>query len=59
MFVKSVLPKEFNKKTQKAYRESEGAYKKLFESKEFYNAVLNSIGNVIYRMIKSEVEENK
>ena len=54
MFVKSVFPKVFSEKTSKAYKESAGSYKKLFESKEFYNAIMNSLGNVIYRLMKSD-----
>lgn len=54
MFVKSVFPKVFSEKTSKAYKESSGSYKKLFESKEFYNAIMNSLGNVIYRLMKSD-----
>ncbi len=57
MFVQSVFPKVFRDKTSKAYKESERAYKKLFESKEFYNAIMNSLGNVIYRMLKNDQEE--
>ena len=29
-------------------------YKKLFENKEFYDAIMNSLGNVIYRLMKNE-----
>lgn len=54
MFVKSVFPKVFSEKTSKAYKESATSYKKLFESKEFYNAIMNSLGNVIYRLMKSD-----
>ena len=38
----------------KAYKESATSYKKLFESKEFYNAIMKSLGNVIYRILNSE-----
>ena len=54
MFVKSVFPKVFSEKTSKAYKESANSYKKLFESKEFYNAIMKSLGNVIYRILNSE-----
>ena len=54
MFVKSVFPKVFSEKTSKAYKESATSYKKLFESKEFYNAIMKSIGNVIYRILNSD-----
>lgn len=54
MFVKSVFPKVFSEKTSKAYKDSASSYKKLFESKEFYNAIMQSLGNVIYRMLNSE-----
>ena len=54
MFVKSVFPKVFSEKTSKAYKESTSSYKKLFESKEFYNAIMKSVGNVIYRILNSE-----
>lgn len=58
MFVKSVFPKVFSEKTSKAYKESASSYKKLFESKEFYNAIMNSLGNVIYRVLRSDEEFN-
>lgn len=58
MFVKSIFPKVFSDKTHKAYTESSGSYKKLFESKEFYDAIMNSLGNVIYRLMKSDLENN-
>ncbi len=58
MFVKSVFPKVFSDKTSKAYKESEGSYKKLFESKEFYNAIMNSLGNVIYRIFRNDDEDS-
>lgn len=54
MFVKSVFPKVFSEKTSKAYKESASSYKKLFESKEFYNAIMKSLGNVIYRILNSD-----
>ena len=54
MFVKSVFPKVFSAKTSKAYKDSNSSYKKLFESKEFYNAIMNSIGNVIYRILRND-----
>ena len=54
MFVQSVFPKVFSEKTSKAYKESASSYKKLFESKEFYNAIMKSLGNVIYRMLSSD-----
>lgn len=56
MFVKSIFPKIFSDKTAKAYTQSRGSYKKLFESKEFYNAIMNSLGNVIYRLMKADLE---
>ena len=54
MFVQSVFPKVFSEKTSKAYKESASSYKKLFESKEFYNAIMKSVGNIIYRILNSE-----
>lgn len=56
MFVKLIFPKVFSDKTAKAYTQSRGSYKKLFESKEFYNAIMNSLGNVIYRLMKADLE---
>ena len=58
MFVKSVFPKVFSDKTSKAYKESASSYKKLFESKEFYNAIMNSLGNVIYRILRNDDENS-
>ena len=52
----TVFPKVFSEKTSKAYKESANSYKKLFESKEFYNAIMNSLGNVIYRLMKNDEE---
>lgn len=59
MFVRSIFPKVFSDKTHKAYTESSSSYKKLFESKEFYDAIMNSLGNVIYRLMKSDIDSEK
>lgn len=56
MFTQSIFPKIFSDKTSKAYKESASSYKKLFENREFYNAIMNSLGNVIYRMMKSDIK---
>ena len=58
MFVHSIFPKVFSNTTAKAYKGSASSYKKLFESKEFYNAIMNSIGNVVYRILRSDNEDN-
>ena len=58
MFTKSVFPKVFSEKTAKCYKESATSYKKLFENKEFYDAIMNSLGNVIYRLMKNEYDED-
>lgn len=58
MFTKSVFPKVFSEKTAKCYKESATSYKKLFENKEFYDAIMNSLGNVIYRLMKNEYNED-
>ena len=58
MFVQSIFPKIFSDKTKKAYTETNGSFKKLFESKDFYNAIMNSLGNVIYRLLKSDLDDN-
>lgn len=57
MFTKSVFPKVFSEKTAKCYKESATSYKKLFENKEFYDAIMNSLGNVIYRLMKNEYDD--
>lgn len=58
MFTKSVFPKVFSEKTAKCYKESATSYKKLFENKEFYDAIMNSLGNIIYRLMKNEYYED-
>ena len=58
MFTKSVFPKVFSEKTAKCYKESATSYKKLFENKEFYDAIMNSLGNIIYRLMKNEYDED-
>ena len=30
----------------------------MFENKEFYDAIMNSLGNVIYRLMKNEYDED-
>ena len=57
MFTKSVFPKVFSEKTAKCYKESATSYKKLFENKEFYDAIMNSLGNVIYRLMKNDYDD--
>ena len=56
MFVNAIFPKVFRDKTAKAYTESSGSYKKLFESKDYYNAIMNSLGNFIYRLMKADLD---
>lgn len=56
MFTKSVFPKVFSEKTAKCYKESATSYKKLFENKEFYDAIMNSLGNVIHRLMKNDYD---
>ena len=29
----------------------------MFENKEFYDAIMNSLGNVIYRLMKNEYDD--
>lgn len=44
VYVQSIFPEIFSKIAQECYVQSMNAFKKLFENKELYNAIMNSIG---------------
>lgn len=48
----------FDKPTSKCYKESATSYKKLFENKEFYYEIMNSLGYIIYRLKKNQYDED-
>lgn len=44
VYIQSIFPDIFSKIAQECYMEQMKAFKKLFENKEFYNAIMNSLG---------------
>ena len=57
MFTKDRFPKIFEKESMKSYMQSSDSYKKLFENKEFYKAIMDSLAPVVYRAVKDSTEE--
>lgn len=57
MFINTVLPKIFKEEAMNCYISSTESYKKVFENKEFYNAILDAIAPTIYRLLKDEGKE--
>lgn len=53
VFQESFFPKVFQEIAQKCYVEQMDAFTKLFENKEFYNAVMNEIGKETYRSFRN------
>lgn len=45
VYTKSIFPEVFSKIAQECYMNQMDSFKKLFENKEFYNAIMNSLGN--------------
>lgn len=53
-FVESIFPEIFSNAAQDLYTEQTDAYRKLFENADFYNALMNQMGNVIYERFRDE-----
>lgn len=53
-FIEAVFPAIFGKAAQDCYNEQTDAYRKLFENQEFYKALSEQMGNVIYERYKNE-----
>jgi type I restriction enzyme R subunit len=54
IFQDSIFPKIFENIAQECYTEQVGAFTKLFQNKEFYNAIMLAIGNEAYRELRNE-----
>ena len=47
--MESLLPKLFQQVAIQCYKESQDTYRVMFENKEKYNAMMQAIGEVIFR----------
>lgn len=54
VFQKSIIPEEFKKAAQDCYIESTESFTKLFEDKEFYSLVMEEVGRVLYKELRSK-----
>lgn len=56
VFKKSIFPKDFEDIAFKLYKENKdrnNSFKKLFQDKEFYNAAMSAVGEMIYKDLRS------
>lgn len=53
-FMESIFPKIFDTTTQQCYMGNTNSFKKLFENKEFYNTVMESIAKELYRSYRNQ-----
>ena len=56
VFKKSIFPKDFEDIAFKLYKENQdrnNSFKKLFQDKEFYNAAMSAVGEMIYKDLRS------
>ncbi|WP_199850817.1 type I restriction endonuclease subunit R [Clostridium tetani] len=56
VFKKSIFPKDFEDIAFKLYKENKdrnNSFKKLFQDKEFYNAAMSAVGEMIYKNLRS------
>ena len=56
VFKKSIFPKDFEDIAFKLYQENkdrDNSFKKLFQDKEFYNAAMSAVGEMIYKDLRS------
>lgn len=49
IFMESLLPKLFQQAAMKCYKESQDTYRVMFENKEKYTAMMQAVGEVIFR----------
>ncbi|CBH21382.1 Type III restriction protein res subunit [Acetoanaerobium sticklandii] len=54
VFSESIFPKVFADVAQECYEEQMGAFKKLFEDKSFYTAIMNEIAKETYRELRNQ-----
>ena len=56
VFKKSIFPKDFEDIAFKLYKENQdrnNSFKKLFQDKDFYNAAMSAVGEMIYKDLRS------
>ena len=56
VFKKSIFPKDFEDIAFKLYKENKdrnNSFKKLFQDKDFYNAAMSAVGEMIYKDLRS------
>ena len=55
VFIKSIFPKDFEDIAFKLYKENKdrgNGFKKLFQDKDFYNAAMSAVGEVLYKDLR-------
>jgi len=52
MFTSSIFPQTFNDTAMECYNEQTEAFTKLFENKQFFDTVMNVLGNAIYNNLR-------
>ena len=54
MFENNIFPKEFEKIAQACYMEQMKSFSKLFENKNFYNSIMESLAKEAYKDLRSK-----
>ncbi len=58
IFQQGVFPKEFNKAAMECFKESQDAYKGLFEDKAKYDAIMATLADILFRQFTSKNFKN-
>lgn len=52
IFAESIFPQAFNTAAQNSYMESQETYTSLFEDQSKYNAIMNTLAEMLYREMR-------
>ena len=52
IFAESIFPQAFSDAAQDSYIESQETYSSLFEDQSKYNAIMNTLADIIYREVR-------
>jgi type I restriction enzyme R subunit len=52
MFTSSIFPKTFEETAMECYNNQTEAFTKLFENKQFFNTIMNVLGNALYNSLR-------
>ena len=56
IFSENIFPKYFSDAAQDSYMESQETYKSLFEDQQKYKAVMDVLGQIVYRDMRQQAQ---